>query len=97
MMKGESMMRELKDNECFVDYGSYDDLLEDIKISGHVFFAYKDKLYFINPEDPCLALRDDHGGEIIRTFNSDEELLNAKFLDGKTLKEAFNDLQFIDW
>lgn len=53
------MMRELKDNECFVDYGSYDYLLEDIKISGHVFFAYKAKLYFINPEDPCLALRED--------------------------------------
>lgn len=68
------MMRELKDNECFVDYGSYDYLLEDIKISGHVLFAYKDKLYFINPEEPCLALRDVHGGEIIRTFNSDEEL-----------------------
>lgn len=68
------MMRELKDNEYFVDYGSYDYLLEDIKISGHVFFAYKAKLYFINPEDPCLALRDVHGGEIIRTFNSDEEL-----------------------
>lgn len=90
-------MRDLKDNESFVDYESYDDLLEDIKISGHIFFAYKDKLYFINPEDPCLALRDDHGGEIIRTFNSDEELLNARFLDGKTLKEAFDDLQFIDW
>lgn len=88
-------MRELKDNEYFVDYGSYDDLLEDIKISGHVFSLIK--INFINPEDPCLALRDDHGGEIIRTFNSDEELLNAKFLDGKTLKEAFKDLQFIDW
>lgn len=61
------------------------------------FFAYKDKFYFINLEDPCLALRDDHGGEIIRTFNSYEELLNAKFLDGKTLKEAFKDIQFMDW
>ena len=91
-------MIDLKDNESFVvDYGSYDDLLEDIKISGHIFFAYKDKLYFINTEDPFLALRDDPGGEIIRTFNSDEELLNARFLDGKTLKEAIDDLQFIDW
>lgn len=54
-------------------------------------------MYFINPEEPFLALRDDHGGEIIRTFNSDEELLNAKFLYGKTLKETFNDIQFIDW
>lgn len=35
------MMRELKDNEYFVDYGSYDDLLEDIKISGHVFSLIK--------------------------------------------------------
>lgn len=95
-MKGENTMRDLKD-EIFFDYDSYDDLLEDIQTTGHVFFIFNNQLYYINPEKPCFALRDDRAGEIIRTFKSEEELLDAKFLDGKTLKEAFNDLQFIDW
>lgn len=89
-------MRDLKD-EIFFDYKNYDELLEDIQTTGHVFFIFNKQLYYINPEKPCFALRDDRAGEIIRTFKSEEELLNARFLDGKTLKEAFKDIQFIDW
>lgn len=89
-------MRDLRD-ERFFDYESYDDLLEDIKSTGHLLFIFDNRLYFLNPEEPCFALRDDRGGNVIRTFNSEGELLGSKFLGGKTLEEAFDDIQFMDW